>query len=193
MQLYSHKVESKLKTTIMARVRLRSRRKRLMTGRADERILKLTAKIVSAHVGGNQGVAHNLPALIRSVHNCIKALGGEASARSEPAVPIRKSVFPDYIVCLEDGQKLKLLKRHLQARYGLTPEDYRAKWGLPGNYPMVAPNHASQRSSSAKRPRLGQQSKQVPHAAEEECIQLDVSAEPIVTYGRTRRARGSRG
>ena len=168
-----------------------------MTGRADERIVKLTAKIVSAHVGANHVVAPNLPALIRSVYECLIAFDAEepVSVVLKPAVPVRKSVFPDYIVCLEDGQKLKVLKRHLQARYGLTPQDYREKWGLPNNYPMTAPNYASQRSSSAKRIAhgLGRQSKPVPHATTQELVQPEMSPESPVTRGRTRRARGSRG
>jgi predicted transcriptional regulator len=122
-------------------------------------ILGLTAQIVSAHVSNNQVGTDALPSLIQSVYRSLST-AGEAEAAppvqaQTPAVPIRKSVFPDYIVCLEDGKKLKMLKRHLQTSYKLSPDAYRAKWGLPRDYPMVAPNYAATRSGLAKQIGLG--------------------------------------
>ena len=119
--------------------------------------LALTAQIVSAHVGHNSITTEALPALIKSVHAALTNMGSAPAEapRAEPAVPIKKSVFPDYIVCLEDGKKLKMLKRHLQTAYGMTPDQYRAKWGLPANYPLVAPNYAEHRSTLAKSIGLG--------------------------------------
>ena len=132
-----------------------------MADEADTDVLRLTATIVSAHVRNNQVAADALPKLIQSVRRSL-ATAGTAKPKPaleptplKPAVPIRKSVLPDYIVCLEDGKKLKMLKRHLQANYGMTPEQYRQKWRLPADYPMVAPNHASHRSSIAKQIGLG--------------------------------------
>jgi len=124
---------------------------------ADADILALTAQIVSAHVGNNAVAAADLPALIQDVFRSLSGIGAPApeAARPEPAVPIKKSIFPDYIVCLEDGKKLKMLKRHLQASFGMTPEQYRARWGLAADYPMVAPNYAAVRSSLAKQIGLG--------------------------------------
>jgi predicted transcriptional regulator len=125
---------------------------------ADTDYLALAAQIVSAHVSHNATPTTELPALIQSVHAALAALGNAAPAeapRAEPAVPIKKSVLPDYIVCLEDGKKLKLLKRHLQTAYGMTPDQYRAKWGLPADYPLVAPNYAERRSLLAKSIGLG--------------------------------------
>lgn len=117
------------------------------------------AEIVSAYVAGNQVQAQDIPALIRMVHSALMEISTSAApAREpaqEPAVSIKKSVTPDYIVCLEDGKKFKSLKRHLRTRYGMTPEEYRAKWGLPHDYPMVAPNYAKERSNLAKRMGLG--------------------------------------
>ena len=121
-------------------------------------ILGLTAQIVSAHISKNRLDTEALPSLIQSVYRSLSTAGsGEAAPASAPtpAVPIKKSVFPDYIVCLEDGKKLKMLKRHLQTSYGLTPDAYRAKWGLPASYPMVAPNYAATRSGLAKQIGLG--------------------------------------
>ncbi len=121
----------------------------------------LTADIVGAYVSNNSVAAADLPALIQSVH---AALGAAATGKVEapveelkPAVSVKKSVTPDYIICLEDGKKFKSLKRHLRTAYDMTPEDYRAKWGLPSDYPMVAPNYASARSALAKKMGLGQQ------------------------------------
>ena len=123
----------------------------------SDQLLSLAAQIVSAHVGHNAVPVEDLPALIKSVYATLvqpEAQTPEPEKR-EPAVPIKKSVFADHIVCLEDGKKLKMLKRHLQTSYGLTPEQYRAKWGLPANYPMVAPNYAEKRSELAKAFGLG--------------------------------------
>ena len=123
-----------------------------MVGESDADILRLTAEIVSAHVGKTQVAAEALPELIQSVHRSLATAGTAepAPALPTPAVPIRRSVFPDHIVCLEDGAKMKMLKRYLQVRYGMTPQQYRRKWGLPRDYPMVAPNYASHRASLAR-------------------------------------------
>ena len=120
----------------------------------------LTAKVVSSYVGNNTVSVADIPALIRSVQAAFQRLGDDAvpAARDEltPAAPIRKSVTAEYIICLEDGKKLKMLKRHLKTVYDLSPEEYRAKWGLPADYPMVAPNYANSRSNLAKNMGLGQ-------------------------------------
>ncbi|MBN8875715.1 MAG: MucR family transcriptional regulator [Rhodospirillales bacterium] len=120
-------------------------------------VLELTAQIVSAHVAHNDVAADLLPSLIQTVYATLAGVGQEPAVpeRASPAVPIRKSVYPDYIVCLEDGKKLKMLKRHLKTAYGMTPEQYREKWGLPPDYPMVAPNYAKHRSTLAKQIGLG--------------------------------------
>ena len=123
--------------------------------------LELAADIVAAFVSHNSLPAGDLPGLLTSVNQALQNLGSGSSCRSkkpkEPAVPIKKSVTPDYIICLEDGKKFKSLKRHLRSVYDLTPDQYRAKWGLPPTYPMVAPNYAAARSELAKRMGLGQQ------------------------------------
>ena len=120
-------------------------------------LLKLTAEIVAAHVSNNTLPSAELPQLISQVHASLsdtgKATGSEQ--RPAPAVTVKKSVMPDYIVCLEDGKKLKMLKRHLKTSYDLTPEQYRERWGLPADYPMVAPNYAKRRSALAKEIGLG--------------------------------------
>jgi predicted transcriptional regulator len=122
-------------------------------------ITAVTANIVSAYVGANSLQAGDLPALIRSIHTTLGGLSGipeEAPAPPQPpAVSIRKSVTPDYLICLEDGRRFKSLKRHLRSKFGLSPEQYRAKWGLPKDYPMVAPNYAAARSAMAKASGLG--------------------------------------
>jgi predicted transcriptional regulator len=133
--------------------------------------------IVSAYVANHLVEASALPALIQSVRRALEALRAgvpetPSDARPEPAVPIKKSVFPNYIVCLEDGVKLKMLKRHLKTAYNMEPDEYRAKWGLPGNYPMTAPNYAEMRSSLAKQNKLGQ--KAVPQ------VVIPAPPEPIV-------------
>ncbi len=118
----------------------------------------MTATIVSAYVGNNTLAVEELAPLIASVHSAIAALGEPAKAEPAPlvpAVPIKKSVTPDAIICLEDGRRLKMLKRHLRVTYGMTPEQYRAKWGLPRDYPMVAPAYAESRSQLAKEIGLG--------------------------------------
>ena len=120
-------------------------------------VLGLTAQIVSAHVSNNTVSRDALPDLIQQVFSTLMAAGTEQPEpeQLQPAVPIKKSVFPDYIVCLEDGKKLKMLKRHLQTSYNITPEQYRERWGLPHDYPMVAPRYAEHRSELAKKIGLG--------------------------------------
>jgi predicted transcriptional regulator len=126
--------------------------------RADsENMLNLTADIVAAHVGNNSVAVNDLPQLIANVHGALAGLSGPPEpVKQEPKVPVRSSVKPDYIVCLEDGKKLKMLKRHLMTHYGMTPAEYRAKWDLPADYPMVAPNYANQRRQLAIDIGLGQ-------------------------------------
>ena len=117
-------------------------------------VIEMTADIVSAYVGNNTVSAAELPALIQSVHRALAGVSGGAevveAAPRDPAVPIRRSITPDFIICLEDGRKFKSLKRHLRTKYNMSPEEYRAKWGLPKDYPMVAPNYAKARSDLAK-------------------------------------------
>jgi predicted transcriptional regulator len=123
-----------------------------------EMLATLTADIVAAHVSNNSVAIADLPGLIHSVHGALSSLGGAPASVEEklvPAVSIRASVKPDYIVCLEDGKKLKMLRRHLMTHFGMTPDDYRAKWGLPADYPMVAPNYAETRRTLAKAIGLG--------------------------------------
>ena len=122
-----------------------------------EDILALTAKIVAAHVSNNTVPLGDLPGLIHQVHQALSGVGSgaAATARPQPAVPVKKSVLPDYIVCLEDGKKLKMLKRHLKTAYNMSPEAYRERWNLPPDYPMVAPTYARQRSRLAKEIGLG--------------------------------------
>lgn len=124
-------------------------------------VLSLTAQIVAAHVSNNTVPLADLPALIQQVFQTLSAIGNgeQHQPRPEPAVPIKKSVLPDYIVCLEDGKKLKMLKRHLKTAYNMTPEKYRERWGLPSDYPMVAPNYAKQRSQLARELGLGTKTK----------------------------------
>jgi predicted transcriptional regulator len=119
--------------------------------------LELTTEIVSAHAGNNSVAVGDLPQLIQDVYKTLVALGTTPSVpeRPQPAVPIKKSVFPDFVVCLEDGKKLKMLKRHLKTAYNMTPEEYRERWGLAPDYPMVAPNYAQHRSELAKKIGLG--------------------------------------
>lgn len=122
-------------------------------------VLQLAAEIVSAYVSNNSISADQVPEVLNSIHASLNSLNSSETAAAEeplkPAVSIRRSVTPDYIVCLEDGKKLKMLKRHLRASYGMSPDEYRAKWGLPADYPMVAPNYAEQRSKFAKQIGLG--------------------------------------
>ena len=123
-----------------------------------ETIITLTADIVAAHVSNNSVAVSDLPALITNIHTALAGLGAPTVApvtKPEPAVAIRNSVKPDYIVCLEDGKKMKMLKRHLMTAYGMTPDDYRAKWALPATYPMVSPNYAETRRVLAVKIGLG--------------------------------------
>jgi predicted transcriptional regulator len=123
--------------------------------------IELTANIVSAYVSNHSVPSADIPALIGQVHAALKRVSGsQATAPAEPlkpAVPVKRSIAPDYIVCLEDGLKFKSLKRHLRTRYNMTPDQYRDKWSLPADYPMVAPNYAAARSQLAKQMGLGQQ------------------------------------
>ena len=124
----------------------------------DDTLITLTADIVAAHVSNNSVSVNDLPLLISNVHGALAGLFGASSApeaKPEPRVPIRSSIKPDFIVCLEDGKKLKMLKRHLMTHYQMTPDQYRAKWGLAADYPMVAPNYAEQRRMLAKAIGLG--------------------------------------
>ncbi|MBB3930700.1 putative transcriptional regulator [Kaistia hirudinis] len=126
-------------------------------------LIDLTADIVSAYVSNNSISAHDLPGLISEVFQALsRTHGGVVEVEPEPLKPAvnpKKSVFPDFIICLEDGKKFKSLKRHLRTHYDLSPEEYREKWGLPADYPMVAPNYAAARSELAKKMGLGQQRK----------------------------------
>jgi predicted transcriptional regulator len=128
----------------------------------NEEILRLTSEIVAAYVNKNPIPAADLPSIIKSVHGTLGGLsgaaGGDGAAGQKPVVPVKKSITPEYIICLEDGKKLKMLKRYLRSNYSMTPEEYRAKWGLPADYPMVAPNYAKQRSDFAKKIGLGRTS-----------------------------------
>ena len=155
-------------------------------------ILCLTAQIVSAHLSNNQIETATLPALIQSVYRSLSTVGEpqpQPAPTLTPAVPIKKSVFPDYIVCLEDGKKLKMLKRHLKTSYGMTPDEYRTKWGLPWDYPIVAPSYAATRSGLAKKIGLGR--KPARGAVESDVETASVESE--VTQLPARRARGSKG
>lgn len=122
-------------------------------------VLRMAVEIVSAYVSNNSVAAAQVPEVISTVYGSLATLNGQSGSEStevlKPAVSVRRSVNPDYIVCLEDGKKLKMLKRHLRAAYGMTPDEYRAKWSLPADYPMVAPNYAAQRSTFAKQIGLG--------------------------------------
>ena len=124
----------------------------------NSELLALTTDIVASHVSNNSVSVAELPQLIQQVYGALAVVGGvvqPAPERPKPVVPIKKSVTPDYIICLEDGKKLKMLKRHIKTRYDLTPDEYRERWGLSPDYPMVAPNYASQRSDLAKKIGLG--------------------------------------
>lgn len=130
----------------------------MSNGSPSNALLSLTTEIVAAHVSNNSVALSDLPVLIEQVYKSLSNVGLEPAVveeRPQPAIPVKKSVTPDYIVCLEDGKKLKMLKRHLKTAYNMTPEEYRDRWGLPADYPMVAPNYARQRSSLAKQIGLG--------------------------------------
>lgn len=123
-------------------------------------VIERTTDIVSAYVGNNSVAAADLPSLIQRVYQALTGINGAdaapEAAPKEPAVAVKKSITPDYIICLEDGRRFKSLKRHIRTKYNMSPEDYRAKWGLPKDYPMVAPNYARARSDLAKQMGLGQ-------------------------------------
>ncbi len=135
-------------------------------------LLDLTVQIVSAHVGNNAVAPNSLPALIEQVYNALRTAGREATPppaeKQQPFVPAKRSIFPDYIICLEDGRQLKTLKRHLRSTFNLSPEQYREKWGLPSDYPMVAPNYAEHRSRLAKQLGLGRKQAEEPEIAAED-------------------------
>ncbi len=125
-------------------------------------IMGFTADIVASHVSNNAVPLSELPDLITKVYNSLSVLSGkaiEAEKQPQPAVSVKKSITPDFIICLEDGKKLKMLKRHIKTAYNLSPEEYRAKWGLPSDYPMVAPSYAQQRRKLAKEIGLGTNNK----------------------------------
>ena len=145
----------------------------LANDHSESEILRLTAQIVSAHVAKNSLTPEALPGLIQMVHRTLSSVGvvQPEPEKPQPAVPIRKSVFADYLVCLEDGKKLKMLKRHLATSYDMTPDQYRERWELPRDYPMVAPNYAQQRSSLAKQIGLGRKPADAPMA--------ELVAEPV--------------
>ena len=124
-------------------------------------LLELTTEIVSAHASNNAVAPADLPGLIQDVFKTLAEVGSaqDVPEKPRPAVSVKKSIFPDYIICLEDGKKLKMLKRHLKTAYNLSPDDYRKRWGLPADYPMVAPNYAKHRSALAKKIGLGTKSR----------------------------------
>jgi predicted transcriptional regulator len=129
-----------------------------MTGPVEVDLLGLTTEIVAAHVSNNNVAVGDLPALINQVYRSLATIGvpvEPVAEKPQPAVAVKKSIYPDYIICLEDGKKLKMLKRHLKTAYGLSPDEYRERWGLAADYPMVAPNYALQRSRLAKDIGLG--------------------------------------
>ena len=132
-----------------------------MTDTGASNYIELTADIVSAYVSNNSVAATDMSSLINQVHQALIRVGGgyadSAAEPPKPAIPVKRSITPDYIICLEDGKKFKSLKRHLRTQYAITPEQYREKWGLPPDYPMVAPNYAAARSQLAKQMGLGQQ------------------------------------
>ncbi|HEY7581514.1 MAG TPA: MucR family transcriptional regulator [Acetobacteraceae bacterium] len=131
---------------------------------ASDTVLRLTAQIVAAHVEHNTVQTDALPGLIQQVYRTLRDVGQAPAeaVKPTPAVPVKQSVRPDFIICLEDGKKLKMLKRHLMTAYKMTPGQYRARWGLPADYPMVAPNYAKVRSSLAKKIGLGRKSAGAP-------------------------------
>ncbi|MGI4942856.1 MAG: MucR family transcriptional regulator [Janthinobacterium lividum] len=148
-----------------------------MDDTSSDSMLALTAKIVAAYVGKNSTPAAELPALIDRVFQGLAGLttgpAAEPEARPDPAVPVKKSVFADYIVCLEDGKKLKMLKRHLMTSFGMTPDAYRERWGLPSNYPMVAPSYAEKHSTLAKSIGLGRK----PNGAAAAAVEAEAAPE----------------
>jgi predicted transcriptional regulator len=144
-------------------------------------LIELTADIASAYVSNNTVAAGDLPSVIQSIFKALTAVDGPVEAPEQPktpAVPIKKSLTDDYLICLEDGRKFKSLKRHLRTKYNMSPEDYRAKWGLPKTYPMVAPAYAAARSQLAKQMGLGQGGRPPAKAA----------AKPVAARGRAKKA-----
>lgn len=131
-----------------------------LEGTTQAMLIQMTSEVVAAYVSNNPVQAHDLPNVITRVHSTMRDLSSlpteDAPKDISPAVSVRKSITPDYLVCLEDGKRFKSLKRHLRSKYNLSPEEYREKWGLPADYPMVAPNYAKQRSELAKKMGLGQ-------------------------------------
>ncbi len=126
----------------------------------DTSSLELVSKITSAYVSNNSLPPSEIPHLIETVHEALKSSGQATASPPEPAVPIKKSVTPNYVICLEDGMKLKMLKRHLRNAFDMSPDEYRQRWGLPGDYPMVAPEYAARRSELAKKIGLGRKAGQ---------------------------------
>jgi predicted transcriptional regulator len=153
-----------------------------VTAHRQHELLRLTADLVIAHVVHNDVNVEDLPALIASMHEGLARTGQDVAEAEPPvpAVPIRSSIRPDYLVCLEDGRKLKMLKRYLMARYGMTPADYRAKWGLPADYPMVAPNYAATRRALAEKTGLGRKPALAVQAAAEPTPTPAPAPEPVV-------------
>jgi len=167
-----------------------------MADESNTDVLELTVKIVSAHIGMNEVTVAALPELIQSVYRSLAmaSTAEPAPVPPTPAVPPRRSVFPDHVICLEDGKRLKMLKRYLRVRHGMTPEQYRQRWGLQADYPMVAPNYRSHRSSIAKQTGLGRKAASPEQTTLTETSQEpDLPVEPPVTRGRARRARGYKG
>ena len=125
----------------------------------EDGLMRMTADVVAAYVSNNSLPTIQLPEVINAVYHSLRGLDGapieQKAEPAKPAVPVKKSITPDYLICLEDGKKLKMLKRHLRSTYNMTPDEYRSKWGLPPDYPMVAPNYAAQRSAFAKEIGLG--------------------------------------
>ncbi len=153
-------------------------------------LMSLTTDIVSAYMINNSLPPERVPDLIRNVFAALGATGGEGQEKAEPlqpAVPIKKSVFPDYIICLEDGKKLKMLKRHLDRAYGMTPEQYREKWGLPSHYPMTAPNYAAKRSALAQQSGLG---RTVPASAHAGAAPMPEEPQTVAPRGRRKKNAG---
>jgi len=126
---------------------------------SNDQLLRMAAEIVTAYVGGNNLPSMQIPDVIKTVHAALSGLVSDSSkppaTQQKPAVPVKRSVTPEYIVCLEDGKKLKMLKRYLRSHYNMTPEEYRSKWGLAADYPMVAPKYSEKRSEFAKKIGLG--------------------------------------
>jgi predicted transcriptional regulator len=142
--------------------------RKAMDESSSQTIVEKTSEIVAAFVSNNETSTSELPALIQAVHRALSGISvaqPEPEPRKEPAVSVRRSVTPDYLICLEDGRKFKSLKRHLRTKYDMSPEEYRTKWGLPKDYPMVAPNYAAARSALAKNMGLGKGGRQPPKAA----------------------------